>query len=190
MKKFKHGFTLLEMVIVMAIIAILATIIIANVLGAQTKSRDAKRKTDIKMIASALEAYRAQKGVYPLACVSTRAVAGGAGFTFYKIDKSVGDYLGCSASSGTNTIRMLISDNYLSGVPSDPRSTDERGYYYAATNDGSSYKIISYQPELLDDVGVPTECRRLAGDFAENASNSRVCKDYQVSSNSQATKDW
>ena len=61
----KKGFTLVELLIVIAIIALLATLAIISFTTAQRKSRDAKRKEDISQIQKALEIYYFENGEYP-----------------------------------------------------------------------------------------------------------------------------
>ena len=51
------GFTLVELLVVISIIAILITIGLSSLSTAQKKERDAKRKSDIKEIQNALEQY-------------------------------------------------------------------------------------------------------------------------------------
>ena len=53
----KRGFTLIELLVVVSVIAILSAIGIAAYSGASKKSRDARRRADMKAIQSALEQY-------------------------------------------------------------------------------------------------------------------------------------
>ncbi|QQS39541.1 prepilin-type N-terminal cleavage/methylation domain-containing protein [Candidatus Woesebacteria bacterium] len=64
-KKTNKGFTLVELLITMMIVAILAAISIFGLQGARESGRDAKRKADLESIRSALEIYRADCGNYP-----------------------------------------------------------------------------------------------------------------------------
>ncbi len=61
----KRGFTLIELLIVVAIIAILAAIAVPNFLEAQTRSKVSRVQSDMRSIATALEAYRVDVNRYP-----------------------------------------------------------------------------------------------------------------------------
>ncbi|MBI4994288.1 prepilin-type N-terminal cleavage/methylation domain-containing protein [Candidatus Peregrinibacteria bacterium] len=58
--KFKHAFTLIELLIVIAIIAILTVAFLPGALKAPAKARDAGRIKSVNDIASALESYAAE----------------------------------------------------------------------------------------------------------------------------------
>lgn len=59
------GFTLVELLIVVAIIAILAAIAVPNFLESQTRAKVARVKNDIRTVVTGLEAYRVDHNRYP-----------------------------------------------------------------------------------------------------------------------------
>ncbi|HUT26109.1 MAG TPA: prepilin-type N-terminal cleavage/methylation domain-containing protein [Sumerlaeia bacterium] len=61
----RSAFTLIELLIVVAIIAILAAIAVPNFLEAQTRSKVARTKADIRSLRTAMEAYAVDCGKYP-----------------------------------------------------------------------------------------------------------------------------
>lgn len=61
----KKAFTLIELLIVVAIIAILAAIAVPNFLEAQVRSKVSRVKSDMRSLATALEAYAVDHNKYP-----------------------------------------------------------------------------------------------------------------------------
>jgi prepilin-type N-terminal cleavage/methylation domain-containing protein len=61
-----RGFTLVEALIVAAIITILAAIAVPNLLQAQTRSKVSRVKSDLRALATAIESYTADHGLPPL----------------------------------------------------------------------------------------------------------------------------
>ncbi len=59
------AFTLIELLIVVAIIAILAAIAVPNFLEAQIRSKASRAKADMRSVAVALESYRTDTNQYP-----------------------------------------------------------------------------------------------------------------------------
>lgn len=59
------GFTLIEMLIVVAIIAILASIVLIGLGPTQRGGRDARRLVDLRQVQTGLELYFQRNGVYP-----------------------------------------------------------------------------------------------------------------------------
>ncbi|MCK5021635.1 MAG: prepilin-type N-terminal cleavage/methylation domain-containing protein [Candidatus Pacebacteria bacterium] len=66
-EKYKKGFTLTELLIVVAIIGILSSIVLTSMGNVREKAKDAKRISDIKQIQLALELYYDVNSSYPSA---------------------------------------------------------------------------------------------------------------------------
>lgn len=65
LKKRNHGFTIVELLIVIVVIGILALLVITTYSGIQAKARNSQRQTDIASIQTQLEAFFSQSGYYP-----------------------------------------------------------------------------------------------------------------------------
>lgn len=63
----RAGFTMIELLVVISIIAVLSAIGVASFTGSQKRARDARRQADLEAVRSALELYRADNPVtgYP-----------------------------------------------------------------------------------------------------------------------------
>lgn len=61
----EKGFTLLEILIVVAIIGLLASLIIPNIIGRYEKSKEEIAKAQIEMLSTAVEAFKLDMGRYP-----------------------------------------------------------------------------------------------------------------------------
>lgn len=101
--KKNKGFTLVELLIVISIIAILATIVLASLDKARSKSRDTKRISDISQIQLALAAYlnNASHGNYP-------------------------------TGTSINTLSVLVTEKYLAEIPNDPLNDATHKYGYTS----------------------------------------------------------
>ncbi len=75
----KTGFTLLEVLVVVAVMAMLMSFTMASMRSAKQKNRDARRESDIKQLHNALAIYATNAGLYPI-CAS-EVVVGSAGDT-------------------------------------------------------------------------------------------------------------
>jgi prepilin-type N-terminal cleavage/methylation domain-containing protein len=60
-----EGFTIVELLIVIVVIGILATLVIVTFTGIQQKARDSKRKTDLVAVQATLESYYSNNNTYP-----------------------------------------------------------------------------------------------------------------------------
>lgn len=67
LKNKQNGFTLLELLVVIGIIGLLASILVVNLTGARRRARDTKRIADIRSMQTAAEDYYGKNGKYPSA---------------------------------------------------------------------------------------------------------------------------
>ena len=61
----RPGFTLIEILVVIVVIAILATLVAPNIFQHVGAAKDATAKSQIEMLGAALDAYRLDNGRYP-----------------------------------------------------------------------------------------------------------------------------
>ncbi len=82
------GFTLIEMLIVIVVIAILALIVIPRLLGAGRKAKEATLKGDLHQLRNAIQQFEADCGDYPssLDDLQTQPAAGTTGGTGVELD--------------------------------------------------------------------------------------------------------
>jgi general secretion pathway protein G len=121
MFKLKRGFTLVELLIVMAIIGILASLGAGSYMTAQMRGRDVTRKSDLKQIANALELYYADHGTYP----ATNLVTAGSAMT-----------------DGKTT--------YFKVIPDDPSSNYDYVYRLPDTPTNQKYQLFAYLENTQD----------------------------------------
>ena len=76
LRKSQKGFTLIELMIVVAIIGILAAITIPNFLRFQLRARSSEGKTNIAALRTAQESYQAEFGAYVSSLAVPAAVPG------------------------------------------------------------------------------------------------------------------
>jgi type IV pilus assembly protein PilE len=109
----KKSFTLLEMLIVLGIIAVILSVLTVSFATTQKKSRDARRKGDIKAVQNSLEQYYS-------ACNFAYPTGNGTG--------ALGAPVACGGSPAV-----------ISLVPVDPKT----GLDYNYTSDGTSFSICT-----------------------------------------------
>ena len=102
----KNAFTLIELLIVVAIIGILAAIAVPNFLNAQVRAKVSRAISDMKSLETALESYRLDQNDYP-PCDLARVR--GSGDNFHPND--------------IRFYRMTTPIAYISSVPIDPFAT-------------------------------------------------------------------
>lgn len=85
MRKGISGFTIVELLFVIVVIAILSTLLVIAYNGMQNRANDAAVQSDLKSLASKLSIYRVDNPTYPVALVPNSTALDSLGF---KVTKS------------------------------------------------------------------------------------------------------
>lgn len=101
----KYGFTLVEVMVVVAIIAFLAAIAIPNLIRARTQANESSAQSTLKSIATALENYYALNNAYPL----TTSVLLGASPPYLNVDYFNGAHNGYTYSNSLAAYTYVIT---------------------------------------------------------------------------------
>lgn len=129
MKKNKsEGFTILELLVVMAIAAMILSFVMVNISNSKKRARDSRRETDIKQIQNALSIYAVNRKLYPV-CSSEVIIGGSADTCIGSILVAEGAFGGGQAPSDP-----LFSTNGVCGA------ANSYGYCYRSA-DGFTYEL-------------------------------------------------
>jgi len=120
--KNKHGFTIVELLVVIVVIGILVGITIVSYGAIQQRARDSERSSDVTQLKIALEKYHADNGQYPAVCTVDNAA--------------------CVISLLSGPLAP-----YLSNIPHDPKYSADSGsdYRYVRTPlslDGYGIRVV------------------------------------------------
>ena len=177
MKRTSNGFTIVELLIVIVVIAILAAISIVAYSGIQQRGRDSQRESDIKSVAKALEMYYIDNGQFPPIAPNGSTLP------------AFGNWWATTTDGSWSALAASLVPKYISSMPTepvlqvngDPRYGASLGYaYYANT---SSYcgkpffqmYIIVYKRES------GSQNNNYIGDCNTNVLNYGAVSNYRVS---------
>lgn len=174
----KRGFTIVELLIVIVVIAILASISVVAYNGIQARAKDSARSQDIKTIVQALEMHYADRGFFPNQTTYTpgsTAINGGWSTT--------------ADNSWANLAAVLAP--YISKLPTPPgtpsttsatlsagNSYDYYGFSngtYCASSQGQGFILVYRNDGAQTNTYQGTCGGTPVGPYA-NASNFRVVK--------------
>ena len=114
----KNGFTLVELMVVIVIIGLLATIVALNVIPSGDTARVQKAKADIATIEQALEMYRLQQSNYPTTAQGLAALT--------------------SAPAGLANPGAYQAGGYIKKLPDDPWGN---AYLYASPGKHGAFDV-------------------------------------------------
>ena len=117
-RRYQDGFTLIELMVVILIIGLLATIVVQNLRSATDKAKRVKAQADISQIKSALDRYYLDAGSYPSSDQGLSALV--------------------SAPTSGNDPKDW-GGPYIERIPLDPW-----GHAYVYQSDGNEYLLKSY----------------------------------------------
>ncbi len=138
-KQEQNGFTLIELLVVIAIIGLLASTIVIALSSAKASARDAKRKTELNQVRTALEFYYNNNGSYP----STGGAWWGETPSFGSHGRT--GALGYAPNLAPDYVVTLPHDQNTSkpfGGPVCGGNTDYPAYLY--NSNGTDYKFIAH----------------------------------------------
>jgi prepilin-type N-terminal cleavage/methylation domain-containing protein len=157
------AFTLIELLIVVAIIAILAAIAVPNFLEAQIRSQVSRVQGDMRSLAVAIESYRVDTNAYPAAlCAWNTADSGFTDSNNNTLTPAYNvNYALASSQSSTAGLRarptfsavpglagITTPTAYITSIPSDPFA-DTKGATFEYVNMANKvWFLASYGPDL------------------------------------------
>ena len=100
----KKGFTLVELLVALSILAIIMAVVLANMSDAKKKARDTQRMSDMQQLAIAFRVYKDFNSAYPV----------------YDNGEVIGDASG---------VDPLLTP-YIAGTIKDPLNSGSNMYYY------------------------------------------------------------
>lgn len=155
----RQGFTLVELLVTITIIGILSSIGLGSFSSAQIKARDAERKSHLKQLKDAFEAYYNDHGKYPLP--ADISIQWGESFTDAK-----------------GTV-------YMVELPKDPAQGLE--YTYAPAGDGRSFQLYA-RLENTRDINALKDENNQPLVFTDLECGNKECN-YGISSTNTTPED-
>jgi len=173
--KNRKGFTLIELMIVIAIIIILAAIAIPNYLRMTDRARRSRVAGDFTSVATALEAFSVDWGSYPMVPDPAGILADSFGKN--NTDTAVyGELIGDDALAAINITTHTTLTGEAGGIdyikagtlaamynPFDPNDTDD--YFYASSPSGNHWILaVQYNStDVLFKTDMTTDLKQIAG---------------------------
>lgn len=140
-----NGFTLIELLVVVVIIVILTSFLLVALTQIQKNTRDAKRKSDLRVVAAALERFYSDNSHYPKSSSGQISIG-------IKCSDAGSTTLTWGISGITCTISG-VDKTYTKQLPHDP-SPGHAQYCYESTNSGQGYNLAAVLENSSDKEAV------------------------------------
>ena len=145
-KKVLQGFTLVELLVVISIISILATVMLNAFRSSQWRSRDAARKSDLEQVGKALEMFYSDHGFYPP----------GSGGKIGACPYSSSDSSDCTWGGVGDAGKMTDGETvYFRKLPSDPSGYS---YFYRTIKNQQAYQLYAHLENTEDQNCINDGC--------------------------------
>jgi len=123
----RRGFSIVELMVVISIIAILSSILYANFGNARGSGRDAKRQSDVRNLQTAIELYKKEFGRYPTeGCADSNS-----------------DGFSSEVECGALPYVIGLAPTFISVLPRDPRRGTAQGYAYNTNATSTVFKVMA-----------------------------------------------
>lgn len=146
--KYKKGFTIIEITVTVAIIAILATFVGMSLTGQQVKARDAARSSKVTIIADALERYYDKHGEYPSVRSLLNTYSGNTGSAVASLlsinEKTTLVMPGATAGTTNSIAASVTSNDTIAYVASSAVGNDN---CQSSAQGGCDQYTLSYKKE-------------------------------------------
>jgi type II secretion system protein G len=173
MKKTQKGFTLVELLVVMAILGVLVTIIAGGFRSAQARGRDAERKSDLKQLSQSLELFFSDYGRYP---------SDDAGRILGCPYSPAGGSSPCTWGAGELTDEKTI---YFKILPKDPTSSLDYYYRIVPASSNQKFQLFAHLENTEDKDCLGGDC--VASPVAYMCGD-KICNFSITSTNANATE--
>ena len=127
----RRGFTIVELLIVIVVIAVLAAISVVAFRGIQERARDTQRAQDVKTIAKALELYYADNGRFPNSYCGSNCPT----------PKKINSSWATTSDGSWNVLESQLVPKYISKLPRDPRASESTN---SAIEGGQNYDYVRF----------------------------------------------
>lgn len=166
------AFTLVELLVVMAILGVLVALVAGNFRTAQIRGRDAQRKSDLKELSHSLELFYADYGKYPSESSGYIAAC--------SYNPSLGTGTSCAWGEGEFTDGKTV---YFKTMPEDPASSSNYRYKIVAGSSNQKYQLYT-RLENTQDPAIDSDVEALGLSCGSGSCNMAV-----TSSNTNATEN-